>query len=320
MFTFVIISYNQEEYIIEHLESIKYQIEHYGKNIDINLILSDDGSTDRTVIFGEIWINQNRSLFQQVEILVNEENQGIVDNYLKATGRVKTSSYILLDGDDLYNKHNIFETMPLLSENEIIFTPTIAFNEVEAGIYWDVNNLLALKTKGQIKKYLKHSHPFNTPGTFYSTALVQEQSLRDFISKYTWISDLTSLYYLFNKRNYVNYGIYYKPYTFYRNTVGISRNKENTKNLDFEREDERVKSDFGMLRANKGINIDYFKIAVDYKVNAFKANFLPANRKIKKALNVEAAEAKKHLSRVQKNAKLFYETSGLYDALEHNYI
>jgi hypothetical protein len=31
MFTFVTITYNHEKYIIEHLESIKYQIENFSK-------------------------------------------------------------------------------------------------------------------------------------------------------------------------------------------------------------------------------------------------------------------------------------------------
>ena len=37
-FTFGILAYNQEKEILETLESIRYQIEHYSDNENINLI------------------------------------------------------------------------------------------------------------------------------------------------------------------------------------------------------------------------------------------------------------------------------------------
>ena len=48
-FTFGILAYNQEKEILETLESIRYQIEHYSDNENINLILIDDSSADNTV-------------------------------------------------------------------------------------------------------------------------------------------------------------------------------------------------------------------------------------------------------------------------------
>ena len=45
-FAFLVLCHNQEDYIIEHLESIKYLSLKYGDNIDIDIIINDDFSND----------------------------------------------------------------------------------------------------------------------------------------------------------------------------------------------------------------------------------------------------------------------------------
>ena len=109
MFTFVAITYNHEKYIIEHLESIKYQIENFSKGKQVNLVISDDGSMDNTMLYAQQWIERNKYLFSEVELLTSEKNQGIIKNYLRATAAIKTPTYKLLAGDDLYYKNDIFE-------------------------------------------------------------------------------------------------------------------------------------------------------------------------------------------------------------------
>ena len=75
MFTFVTITYNHEKYIIEHLESIRYQIENFSEGKKMNLIISDDGSMDDTMLFAQKWVERNRFLFSEVELLTSEKNQ-----------------------------------------------------------------------------------------------------------------------------------------------------------------------------------------------------------------------------------------------------
>ena len=247
MFTFVTITYNHEKYIIEHLESIKYQIENFSEGKKMNLIISDDGSVDDTMLVAQKWVERNKYLFSEVELLTSENNQGIVKNYLRATAAIKTPAFKLLAGDDLYYKNNIFEIVEALKEKDIIFTPALNFNEDTVWNSHDMNRLLTLKTPDQIRKVLKFQNPFNTPGAFYSAALIQEVGLRAFISKYTWIEDLPSYYYLFNKRASLNYAIELKPYIMYRSSVGISNNKKNEKNNVFTIELDAMEKEFGMV-------------------------------------------------------------------------
>lgn len=309
MFTFVIISFNQEEYIIEHLESIKYQIDHFGRDRKIHLVLSDDCSTDRTVTFAERWLAKHQELFDEVQILVNKENQGIVKNYLQATGEVETPRYKILGADDVYYKNNIFETIDLLTDHDIIFTPSLTVNEQGINIYWDLNNLLTLKEHEQVKNYLKHGYPFNTVGTFYKTSLIQNEHFRAYISKYQWIEDLPSIHYLFNQKEPVNYSIYYKPYIIYRNTAGISNNEENARNHVFAAEEEQIKTEIGMAKFKKGLNLNYFRVAFLYKYLSLQANLLAGNRAIKRNLEFERIQAAEYLELLKNKSNTFYQST-----------
>ena len=311
MFTFVAITYNHEKYIIEHLESIKYQIENFSKGKQVNLVISDDGSMDNTMLYAQQWIERNKYLFSEVELLTSEKNQGIIKNYLRATAAIKTPTYKLLAGDDLYYKNDIFEIVETLKEKDIIFTPALNFNEDTVWNSQDMNRLLTLKTPEQIRKVLKFQNPFNTPGSFYSTALIQEQGLRAFISKYTWIEDLPSYYYLFNKRAALNYAIELKPYILYRSTVGISNNKKNEKNNVFTIELEAMEKDFGMVlnKYPKYFNpYQYYwklsKLKLKYRDSKTNPDICTYNT----ILNDEAQKAQDFLAMLKTKSKEFFKS------------
>ena len=108
-FTFATLTYNQENYILEHLESIRYQIEHFGQEREIYYVLADDCSSDRTVELAQKWLNRNRKLFKGIEIVAATQNQGIVRNYEQALRHIQTNQFKLLAGDDLYYCENIFD-------------------------------------------------------------------------------------------------------------------------------------------------------------------------------------------------------------------
>lgn len=71
-FSIVVITYNFEKIILECLESIKNQS---YKNFEI--IISDDGSKDKTIEICEKWKKENDKYFN-IRILASKENQGVV--------------------------------------------------------------------------------------------------------------------------------------------------------------------------------------------------------------------------------------------------
>lgn len=308
MFTFVVMSYNQEEFVIDNLESIKYQIENFGDGIDVDLVFSDDCSTDNTVAYAELWLQENQHLFRDITVIVNEENLGIVKNYLLATGAVKTPYCKVLGADDLYHRNNVFEIMDVLAENQILFSPTLTFSQEGVSVYWDINNLLNIHSKKSVENYLEHGYPFNTGGMFYQAALVQNPGLREYISKYTWIEDLPSVYYMFNHIEDFNFAVYYKPLMIYRNTVGISNNEEHGMNQYFTDEERQIKREIGMKEFKKGLNLNYFRVAFLYKYFSLRSAVIPEKRELKREIYKETEVAQEHIRLIAERAKEFSES------------
>ena len=91
-----VLMYNSSKYILETLESIKAQTYQ-----NIELIMSDDKSTDNTVQICEKWIEKNKDRFASYQILVPDHNTGQSGNYNRAF-RAATGEWIKeIDGDDL---------------------------------------------------------------------------------------------------------------------------------------------------------------------------------------------------------------------------
>lgn len=65
-FTFCVLSYNHEKYILETLESIKFLVKNYGGKLKINLIIGDDCSDDNTAAIIDFWLQKNRVLFYKI--------------------------------------------------------------------------------------------------------------------------------------------------------------------------------------------------------------------------------------------------------------
>ena len=128
-FSFGVITYNSSNYILETLESIKYQVKKYGKGKEIELVISDDGSTDRTVSLAEKWIAENGTYFENAEIITVTENTGTVQNYKRVFHKLKSSKFHIIAGDDLYTCNNIFKFSEYLNKYDIVTTIPIGLNE-----------------------------------------------------------------------------------------------------------------------------------------------------------------------------------------------
>ena len=138
-FTFFTLSFNQEKYIIQHLESIKYQIENYGKNYLIHYIICDDSSNDNTIYYARKWLAENKKLFKSITIIVNDDNCGTVSNMINGLSKIKTD-YKMLAADDLYFNRNIFTAK---GNNDIVLSPVVAFNDQNYIVYnFDSNKYL----------------------------------------------------------------------------------------------------------------------------------------------------------------------------------
>ena len=91
-----VIAYNAENYIIETLDSIVNQT--YD---NIELIISDDASPDRTVELCMSWLEKHNSRFVNSELITVEENTGVTGNCNRALAASGGEYWKCIGSDDI---------------------------------------------------------------------------------------------------------------------------------------------------------------------------------------------------------------------------
>ena len=91
-----VITYNSSKTILDTLDSIKMQT--YD---NIELIISDDASSDNTVSICKEWISKNQSRFVRVELIEGRLNVGISANANRAADVCKGIWIKGIAGDDI---------------------------------------------------------------------------------------------------------------------------------------------------------------------------------------------------------------------------
>lgn len=126
----VVITYNSSKYVIETLESCKRQT---YKNIE--LIVSDDASTDDTVSLCDKWINDNADNFSNCQFLKSKTNKGISGNVNKGIYASKGSWIKLVAGDDLLTddcvEYNISKIYNISDDCGIYSTSRMSFTVID---------------------------------------------------------------------------------------------------------------------------------------------------------------------------------------------
>ena len=177
-YVFGILTYNQEKYIVETLESIKYQKIQYGADIEVSLIITDDASKDQTVAVMNEWIAKNRSYFVNVDVIANEKNQGIVPNFCKIVQMVDAENEYLkiIAGDDWIASENVFAEYDDINDQKL--KTYFRIELCEGKISYREKYLIEFyyhMTHGSGRaynlKYFKRGRYLHTPSTLYTKNL-----------------------------------------------------------------------------------------------------------------------------------------------------
>jgi len=116
LLTVFMISYNQQDYIIEALESVLNQ----KTDFDFQIILSDDCSTDRTQMVVDNFL-ENHPKKNLVTFIKQEKNLGWMPNFIFTLQKCQDSGakYIAMcEGDDFWTSDNkLQKQVNLLEEN-----------------------------------------------------------------------------------------------------------------------------------------------------------------------------------------------------------
>ncbi len=119
----VVITYNSAKYVLETLDSAKAQT---FQNIE--LIISDDCSTDNTLSICKAWIEKNSRRFIRVKLLTLEKNRGISANCNSGVDDAKGEWIKLIAGDDILLPNCIEDNICFIKNNDQI---EVLFSGVE---------------------------------------------------------------------------------------------------------------------------------------------------------------------------------------------
>jgi len=92
----IVITYNSSKYVLETLESAKAQTYQ-----NIELIVSDDCSSDNTIELCEKWLEENKDRFIDVHFVRSNFNTGIPANVNRGIDKTKGKWIKLIAGDDI---------------------------------------------------------------------------------------------------------------------------------------------------------------------------------------------------------------------------
>jgi len=108
-----VITYNSSKYVLETLESIRTKT---YKNIE--LIVSDDCSTDKTVDICKDWIEKNKDRFVRTELIAVNKNTGITANANRALRLAKGEWIKFIAGDDFLFPQAMESHVKFISQKE----------------------------------------------------------------------------------------------------------------------------------------------------------------------------------------------------------
>ncbi len=175
-----VLCYNSSSTIIETLDSIydqSYQ--------NIELIVSDDCSTDNTVQICRDWIEIHKSRFFCVKLLTSEKNKGISHNYNRAFDACQGEWIKEIDGDDVLRPQALEKYVKYVIDHpnvNYVFAKMDYFGCSQLD-YEDLKrlfdySLFELSPKEQIHHLLFIGNWIPSPTSFYKRSKILEMGFR----------------------------------------------------------------------------------------------------------------------------------------------
>lgn len=177
----VVITYNSSNFIVETLDSISNQT--YPK---IELIISDDSSTDDTIPICEQWINDNKERFVKYKIIKSDVNTGVSANCNRGEKEASGTWVKPLAGDDILRPDAIEKYVQYMEAHPqvtYLFGKMLAFGDNSKDITSFNNDILVYdffndSAKEQYHRLMNNKCYIPAPTFFYN----RKQYLEDGIS------------------------------------------------------------------------------------------------------------------------------------------
>lgn len=216
-YTFIVSTYNQQDVVVQALESIKYQIQTYANKKAIQLIIGDDASCDNTTKVIDAWLAENSSFFTLINKYYFKENQGTCKNYANSMRNIKGKYFREMAGDDILPVNNIFKIMEQTETKDVITAVVLPFSNgiinKEKVAYKNILRQAMWNSK-ELKFYTQLSCPILN-GAIWKKELMTEDIL-EYISRYQLVEDRPQWYKIFKENIYLDYYFEENPVLLYR--------------------------------------------------------------------------------------------------------
>lgn len=174
-----VITYNSSRFVLETLESIQSQT---YKNLE--LIISDDCSSDDTVAVCNKWLKENKKSFNRVKLITHHINTGIAGNKNRANRECHGTWIKGIAGDDKLLPSCIADNIAFsqTDDHNFIFSRPQIINDRGEIDHSDIsperytlnNDFFNLDAESQFLHLIIKNHPINPPTLFSKRKSIEE--------------------------------------------------------------------------------------------------------------------------------------------------
>lgn len=216
-YTFIIVAYKQEQYIIEALESVRYQIERFGNGRKYQLIIADDYSEDNTRNLIEYWISVYKGLFTEVTKVYQSQNVGTCRNLADALQCINGDYFYSIGGDDMFSYVDIFSELECHKDIEILMCPSVIIENGLVRRDWKSYRAMVAQS-GYEDRYIDWA--IGLGGTFLTGTAwnnrVNTKEVMEFMSGFGLYDDVPRYYAIWKYIQPIRYTYLNKPLMIYR--------------------------------------------------------------------------------------------------------
>jgi len=172
----IVITYNSSKYVLETLESALAQTYQ-----NIELIVSDDCSSDNTLQVVDTWAESHKERFRRVEIVRAESNTGIPANCNRGLKAARGEWIKFIAGDDILLA-NCIDILVSFSMEKKSYISTSAIEEFcedgspvrfSKNVYLEQMRFFKKKNKEQFKSYIRNPVFLNSPALLFKKDLFE---------------------------------------------------------------------------------------------------------------------------------------------------
>ena len=215
--TISIAAYNVEKYIHETLFPFT-QMKHKD---EIEVLIIDDGSSDKTAELGEQYVHQYPSTFK----VIKKQNGGWGSTVNVGIEQATGKYFRILDGDDYFNSQHMDEYIEWLDKNnaDLVITPFVKFDNKTGAIFEE--NYFEFKSSIRTQNYsnIANSYDLTMASCAIRTQLLKQSKVK--ITEKCFYTDNEYMFLvgsLIKTYSYFNKAIYYYRYGTEGQSINIS--------------------------------------------------------------------------------------------------